>query len=709
MEHTNPFTLPKNEYVRDLNILKTYIEDTATYVSLMSGKPLNVCIEYVKTQVRPGGKFEFKDPKIVYLEREENGDRFKKEGTLARYLQDSIKDKELISPTLTTYLNPNVKQSLLVNYIDANVNARKVAKKAMFKARMNLDKVLEAIKDNEQTNKKLANNAISGAHVSPSTPLYNKTAHSTLTSNCRTTSGYGNANNEKFLCGNRHYWAPDIVKNNIISIKNHSDYVLIEKAMTEFGIRAPTIFETMECITYSTNLYWRDEKQLAQIHMLVTRLTDLERAAFVYTGDLYHLMKYNDEVVRRFIASLSSRKDAIVADPDTVIEKAFEDHLHLAAQLCPQETKGKRVDELKGTHANHILAATILNVDKTIQDYSNLIKAFWVTENVPASVAYFPESIRRAAITGDTDSTIFTVQDWVIWYSGRLGFDDVSCGVAATMIFLAAQTITHVLARISANFGIEEKRIHQVAMKNEYKFDVFIPTQVAKHYYALISCQEGNVYAEYKKEIKGVHLKSSNAPKEIMDMAKNMMEQIMLTVVREEKISIVDILNQVAAVEHNVLGTVNRGSHEFFRSAQVKDAESYTKSAEESNYAQYTMWNEVFSEKYGAIPPPPYMCVKISTDLKSPAKTRDWLAAIEDRDVATKLETWMAKTNKKYVGTFLLPEQILASNGIPKEVLDAVDVRKIVFDASGVFYILLESLGIFMSNKKQTHLVSDYH
>ena len=49
-------------------------------------------------------------------------------------------------------------------------------------------------------------------------------------------------------------------------------------------------------------------------------------------------------------------------------------------------------------------------------------------------------------------------------------------------------------------------------MKNEYKFDVFVPTQVAKHYYASIGCQEGNLYKAQEPEIKGVHLKSSNAP-----------------------------------------------------------------------------------------------------------------------------------------------------------------------------------------------------
>ena len=110
-------------------------------------------------------------------------------------------------------------------------------------------------------------------------------------------------------------------------------------------------------------------------------------------------------------------------------------------------------------------------------------------------MVYFPDSIRRSAITSDTDSTIFTVQDWVIWHKGKVEFSEGATALATSVvIYLHRKTITHVLARMSANFGIETERIHQIAMKNEFKFDVFVPTQVAKHYYALISCQEGNVF-----------------------------------------------------------------------------------------------------------------------------------------------------------------------------------------------------------------------
>jgi hypothetical protein len=706
----NPFVLKSSEYRRNINVLKTYVEDTATYLHLMTQRPIEECLTFVKSSLRPGGCFEFKDPDILFTLREENGDRFKKIGKLSVYLADAIKNKELIAPTLTTYINPQKKQSLLVSFIDGNVKARGTAKKAMFTAKVAGDNHMFAIKKIEQTNKKLSNNSISGAHVSASTPLYNKTAHSTLTSNCRSTSGYGNANNEKFLCGNRHYWSPDIVRNNIVSIINHSDYAAIASAMGQFGIRHPTIDETMECIRYSASLYWKTVRDYTQIEELVKKLTDIQRSAFVYTGDLYHLMKFNDSVVRDFITKLSRKILVEHPDPKSVISSASDDVKSLASQICSKELRGTSIRDIEGKPDHAIFASTVANITQVVEEYRNLIRAFWVTENVPASVAHFPDSIRRTVLTSDTDSTIFTVQDWVSWHQGSMKFTDESYAVAASLIFLASQTITHILARMSANFGIEEKRIHQIAMKNEFKFDVFVPTQVAKHYYALISCQEGNIFKEYEKEIKGVHLKSSNAPRVIMDEAKKMMEFIMNSVVENKMISINEIMTQIADIERGVVASVRKGSFEYFRKGQIKTADSYKKSAEESPYLQYTMWEEVFSPKYGSTQSPPYMSVKLSTELNSPAKTQEWIDGMTDKELANRLSFWLAKNNRKHLGsTFMLPEQCISSNGIPEEFLSIIGMRRIVLESTRVFYILLESLGVYMLNSRITRLCMDSH
>jgi hypothetical protein len=707
----NPFVLPANQYSRDLDVFNHYIRQVATYLCIMTGTDEATAIAFIKQNLGPTGLFPFKDPMVKFLERGDNGDRVLKETTLSRYIGESIRNDEIIAPTFTTYLPASQKQSLLALFIDANVKRRGVAKKEMFRARMDGDKILEILKDNEQTNMKLSNNSCSGAHVSASTPLFNKTAHSTLTSNCRITAGYGSANNEKFLNGNRHYWSPEVVKNAIVSIVSNTDYADLDATMRQFGIREPSVDETLQCIEYSTNLYWRNPTHWDLIRVLVERLTPIQRAAFVYIGDLYHLMKFNQDLVHDFIGALSSRIGVVHPDPEPVIKNAMEDHIALASQLCPDEMKGKKVSDVKGTDAYGILASTVANIGQVVTKYGQLIKSLFVTKNVPSSLAKFPESIRRAALMGDTDSTIFTVQDWVIWYNnGRYGYDARSSGVAATMIFLSAQTVTHLLARMSANLGIEEKRLFQVAMKNEYKFDVFVPTQVAKHYYASIGCQEGNLYAQQKEEIKGVHLKSSNAPRQVMAKAKAMMIEIMDIIMQEKKLSITKYLNEIATLEHDIYDSIMvRQSYEYFRMGQIKTAASYTLPPEKSNYAHYLFWNATFGTKYGEMPEPPWSSVKISVNMDSPTKVKAWLAAMEDRDLAEKIAAWMVQFGKKAITTFHVPEQVIQSIGIPKEILSQVYVRKIQIDTVNVFYILLESLGVYVHTDKSLQLVSDYY
>ncbi len=244
-------------------------------------------------------------------------------------------------------------------------------------------------------------------------------------------------------------------------------------------------------------------------------------------------------------------------------------------------------------------------------------------------------------------------------------------------------------------------------MKNEYKFDVFTPTRVAKHYFALIGCQEGNLFKEYGKEIKGVHLKSSNAPKAIMLKAKQMMEDVMNTVIAEKKINIFNILKEVADIEREVIKAVRLGSFHFFRRGQIKQADSYVDKESSAAFQQYTLWQEVFAPKYGDAPPPPYLSIKISTELSTPSKTMEWMDSMKDVALRTRMKEWLVKNNKKYVKTFMLPEQCISSNGIPEEIFQVVDTRKIVLDVTKVFYLILECLGIYMLNKKSTRLVSD--
>lgn len=712
----NPFVLAPNEYKRDINIVKHAVEQYASFLSISTGKSLEECKNYVLTSFKKGGQFEFKDPTIKYLERQENGDRVEMQSTTWKYISESIANKEIIAPTLTTYLNAKVKKSVLSDFLEENVALRNKAKHAMFLAEANKDELTRQMKSTEQKNNKLSNNSVSGMHCSPANPIYNETGHSTLTSNCRSTSAYGNSNNEKFLSGNRHYFNHHIVLNNIISTINNCDETAMAAVMDKYSLNYPTVEQTLECIKYSTDLYWWEKHYFSKIADLVSKLTPIQRAAFVYIGDFYHMKKFNDAFARKFLNKLIIKVTGVVdADPISIIKKADEIYVMLAHQICCEEVKGfgKKYNEMK-VEDTHTLALTILNIDAVFKQYSDLIRVFWTTTNIPASVAHLPTSLRRAALTSDTDSTIFTVQDWIHWHRGFYTMDNQAIALIGAMTALASLTIIHVLAIMSANFGIEEKYIYRIKMKNEFRFDVFVPTQLGKHYYANIGCTEGNVYEKHKMEIKGVYLKSSTLPKYINERAQGMMRKItdeMMTIsdTNPYPISVREYLSEVAGIEREIIASIKKGETVFLKSQNINAAESYKKDEEESPYKHHTFWNEVFGPKYGMMAEPPYETVKVSSILDGKRDLDDWIASIQDPELKSRMLGWVNKTGQiRYVG-FNLPTQIIRSTGIPLEIASIIDYKKIVIDLCSIFYIILETLGVYMYDDHVARLISDYY
>lgn len=702
------FTLATEDYKRDVDPITDYIKQAAFYLHKNTGKTIDECISFIRDGLKAKKFKDVKDPEVVYLHRDETGDRAERTTTLTKYLYSSLRAKELIAPTMTTYIPKHVKVSLLETYIKDNIKARSVAKKLSF-ALKNAGKKEEAtIKTIEQTYKKLNNNAISGAHVSKSTPLNNKTAHSTLTSNCRVVAGLGNANNEKFVTGNRHYWSHKIVMFNLVSITSDSNYALIGEIVNKYNLYIPTIDDVMDCIKYSTDLYWNNALALDDIRKFVVTLNDLERVAFVYTGDLYHIKKHNESLVRDLIGRMSEKVVGGFENGLDTIYKLEESYVNLAHQICTAEVKGRGKDYASIEKDGNLgtVINTTLNVSKVLTDYSLFIKAFFVTKHMPASVAYLPNSIRRAVVTSDTDSTIFTVQDWVKWYYGDYVQNDLASPIAGVVVFLTAQTITHTLAQMSANFGFAKDDLHTMAMKSEFYWPVFVNTSVGKHYFALCEIQEGNVFSKFEREVKGVHLKSSNSPKIITEAATTLMDKILKDTLEGKKLELKYFLTEVANIERNIRTSIMNNEITYFRLSKIKSPESYTKTEEGSPYQHHILWEQVFSEKYGSIAKPPYSVIKIPTILGNKTDLKNWLDTIVDTDLKTKLAEWLKVFNKTSLPTMYISVDYVMSKGIPIELASIIDIRRITMDICNVFYMLLESLGYFV---KEDSIVSDFY
>jgi hypothetical protein len=706
----SPFVLDPQEYVRDINVHRHAVDQYATYLSIISGDDQQQCRAWVINSLQPGGVFEFKDQALEILRRGETGDRAQESMTVRDYIAEVVKEERIIAPTWTTYTPTHKEVSLLAEEIDVNIAIRNKAKKAMGVHEASGDKINYEFSKGEQEQRKRSNNATSGAQTIDSTPLANRTGHSTLTSVCRSTAGFGNANNERLLSGNRHYRSFRITLNNLVSIISASDLDQINRVVVKYGLVHPSHSQVMECLTRSIELYWQNDVAMDKLRAFVSRLSPAQRSAVVYTGDLYHIRKFNETAVREMLTELSRKVEGFKEDADGFVRRAPELQVHLAHQICTDECRGIGMDysKLRDPKDIHTLACTIENIQNAQEKYADLIKTFITTKNLPPSVAYFPQSVRRSAIHSDTDSTIFTVQDWVIWYYGRLNLKN-SFGVQAVMAFFSASSIVNVLAVMSINMGVDRKHLFRIAMKSEYRFDVFVMTMLGKHYYASIGFREGIVYDKNKKEIKGVHLNNSNNAAYLNDQADKMSSEIMSDLIEHGEISAIKYLRWAARTERHTIDELERGNMEFLRSASIKDPEAYTKEKDESPYQHHDFWNATFGKFYGTMPEPPYTTAKLSLRLEKSKDLTEWLTGMENRQLAEALGDWLVKKQRAKIGTFYIPLDILV-NGMPKELKTVLDTKRVALDLCTATYLILETLGLFfVGEKRNRRLVSEQY
>lgn len=705
---SNPFVWEADEYQRDYNIIRGAFEDAAHFLSRNTGDDYDTCLAYVKKTLVPGGEMGMKDPTVKMLHRDNGTDRERGMTTFTQYIKHVQDEGLIMAPTMTAYIPEDRSSSLLAEYVKGRIDERKIYKKQKFDAGQAGDVVGKSIADSQQGACKIDANSLSGAHNSEHSVLYVKSAHSTLTSTCRSATSYANANNEKFIQGNRHYWRPDTVYSNIATLCSLSDMDQIDAVLQKYGLAYPTVDQTMACIVRSTEFYWTSEKHMAQIRRYVEGLTQTERAAFVYTGDLYHLAIVNPTVVREMFDRFIKPPTQTTPNPDEILN-GLDDDIQVYLSVMMQDTfRGRKYDEIKTQDPSgwQAMGDKVAQIVQGLVHYESLIKTFWASPAVPASIAVLPNFVRRSVVAGDTDSTIFTVQWWVQWYKGRLSFDQEAYSVGATVVYFASQIVIHLLAMMSANMGVARRHLFLMTMKNEFCFPVFTPTNRSKHYYAFQLAQEGNVFKELGLEIKGAELRSAQTPASIKKLEIEMIEGLMYEIINKQEISATEKLMRVALIEHLIRKDIKSNGSTWFRTRQVKAKETYS-NPYSSIWQYYEMWNEVFGPKYGEVDEPPYLAVSFKVAAKNKTEIQDWLLAIEDVDTRARLEQWLSKRNKTTISEIMLPIPVIDRTGVPDELVQGANLAKVIYTIMSPFYIILETLGFYYPTKPYIRLVSD--
>lgn len=694
----NIFFKPKDKYTNQLNPTKGYLEQLSFHLSVRMGIPL----DEARRRAIAFLKKHFKDRHIRYFERNEVGDREVKDGTVMQYIKKNVNERNVLAPTFTSYCHADTKKSIISEFINVNVTVRAKAKKEGQKAKAEGNLELAEAKNNEQNVRKTYNNSVSGLFGQSACILYNPTAHSTLTSITRTMTSLSNACNERLIGGNRYLPRPKDVYHQIVYEATYADIEKIKNCVERFKLHLPTVEETVACLKYSSDLYFTDETYYEKyIVSFLKKLSPYQLAAICYNGDLYHQRVFNPEFIKGMLDKMIT---PVIADKPledlSVIGKTHEPVRVLAHSILVDKVQGFGLDYKKMNDQGTLAASVVATHDHTVtvlNEYKEFFNTFYMTEIVPINSHRLREMRRRVVILSDTDSSCFTLDEWVDWYGNGYQVNPKTIALASAITYIASEAIVNQLAILSKSMNVDDAQLDVLQMKNEWLWLSISPAEVSKHYFAWAVIQEGSVLTKPELDLKGVHLKNSAVPVEVTKHAKDLINSICIKLASNEKISFRDTMKEIISVEERIIKSINSGEVTFFKRSKIKNDTAYAQEKTKSPYQRHTFWNDVFGPKYGMLQEPPYDVIKVPTTIKSKTKLKEWLESIEDLELRGRLYNFLVTFNKTSLPTIYINLDQAKGRGIPPEILKVIDVKRIVFDCTMQHRILTQMLGVMLN------------
>lgn len=279
-------------------------------------------------------------------------------------------------------------------------------------------------------------------------------------------------------------------------------------------------------------------------------MTPYQRANICYSGDLYHLRKFNPDFIRCLLEKLATRVITDRRDPEVLkeIHKVDENILNFVHHIFFEDLKGRgnNYEKMIDTGIVENIYATSLNVVHVLQTYQLFFNTFFMNAVMPNNSHRLKNMRRKTVVLSDTDSTCFTLDEWVKWYgNGEFNINEKTIAIGGAISYITTQSIVNLLRTLSCNMGVDPELIDKLGMKNEFLWLVHVPAEVSKHYYAWTVLQEGNVHREPEMELKGVHLKNSAVAKVMIDDGKKLMQSILKKIANNEKIVFGEIVKHV--------------------------------------------------------------------------------------------------------------------------------------------------------------------
>lgn len=694
-----------SDYKRDYDLVRMYKESLRdTILTVYKDVAEKDVDEFIEKLIAT----KLKSPEMKVLRRKHRGDKTVTKIDFLTYLNWVYNNRHILGCNFVAYANATEVEAFLAEFITMNLKMRKKVKKDGQDAGMRGDHNFATFCNLVQANFKIRINSISGALSSPYNPLYNASGHTGLTSVTRATTSYANALNERMHASNRHYFNHETIYNELAYVLHYTDEDEVRETMHEFDVDAPSIEACMEIIEDSSKEYWRSPELMESIKRLVIAMSPEQRAMFAYQLDLSALCEYGGPTMRRFYDAIFSEIEPVTdaEEVKSIMGSASDNEVSLVGAVSSSWIKGIVLKDLTDEQRQK-WAGRLNTIRNIIKRYEKLFQVFFSNGFMPANIHSIPTIVRKSVVGSDTDSTIYTTQRQVKWYTGHLQNNQLSLTIGAITAFISSELTSGLLAHMSANMGIDTHNLRTIEMKPEVVSMAQINTQKAKHYAMDKSIVEGNVFTDdkVKLEIKGVGLRSSKFPKVIRDESEKFMRMVLKMPLMEEKLKPINVASIMAKLEHILSINLSIGERSLLQTERINKPVAYAKQEDDWHYKAYLFWNMVFGNKYGMIEELPTSTLKVAVNLDKKVKFASWVKSLnpyQQKQVAKFVE----QTGKNTFTNILVPGDAFES-GMIEEIQPVIDTRKMLGQLMKPFYTISNGLNLNILNKNLTRFWSD--
>ena len=694
------------------SLMESYVNSVTLYLTkLWPDIPIEKIKEIVKTQVASS----IKRPYAEVVTYPEYGNQELKKVDLLNMIRKT--KNKTIAPGGTIFQTTDVHVPLVKQFLDALVERRDNAKKAMFEYIKQNRKLEADNKNSEQALNKIAANSVSGGCGTDVNALYDKESYCSITSMCRHGTMMAYTFAERFLSSN--YYFPtyeDAINFLITTLEKCPSKEEIRDILDKYRLTEVFFDHLYDLVHSGLDRYAvKDTHKDFILERLIKNMSPEERSFIYYSRSLYNIMYLNPDITHKFFTELftldTNEKCMNREDVDISILKKLDGDLEQALQTSYAKILGEEVIK-KLPDTNKELALKMAKIAYTAQEKINyiqpLIDMFLHSKVMIPKAHINKDMIRKAIIVSDTDSIIYTSKDIVTLYlKGTFTYSNPYVySMHAFATYFLCKSVSSLLRMIAIQRGaIGEKNIKMLKMKNEFLYPVFIRTNQSKHYIGYLTVQEGIVLKDPKMDIKGVQYKSSNLPKVTHKFTSKVIDTLVEDINTHTNIYAGDYISMVLNYEQQIFKSLREGQLTYYTNAPVKMKEEY-KTPDSSLYSNYLIWQEVFSKKYGDIfvPSKCYLIPFTKNKYKSP-EYLNWLME-KHPDIYKKWDTYIKKNPTKKINRLPIP---IACQQIPEELIPLVDMRSIVFKNVQPAMLLLKTAGIDLGNPKKLMLLSDYY